>query len=342
MRLWSCFFMCFCMSCTAGAPLYLVKQGMGQATILWNRRPVRDVLADPGMPSDLKEKLLFMGRVRQFAKQRLQLQDTQSFQSYVEVPGEAVSYLVMAAPEFSLSPRTWWFPVAGEVPYLGFFDPSDADAFEEYLKGKGLDTYRGQAAAYSTLGWFADPVFSSQLRYSKAYLAGLVIHEMVHSTVWVKGQPEFNEALASFVEEKGRILYFEEQEDRNDPTLQRLLLYKKEEKRLNRILEQTAGELESLYASSLPEEEMRKEKKRLLQALKARLRSATGFTVIDTAALAEEDWNNARFIVRRVYRSDWPAFHEEFDRCQKDLACFIARYRAWAEDPEQNRHRFTL
>lgn len=329
-------------SCTAGAPLYLVKQGLGQAGILWDRRSVDEVLQDPSLTAGQREKLLFMHEVRLYARERLGLRDTESFQSYVSVPGEAVSYLVMAAPELELRPKRWWFPIVGEVPYLGFFDPADADAFEQYLKKQGWDTHREQAAAYSTLGWFSDPVFSSQLNYSKAYLAGLVIHEMVHSTVWVKGHPEFNEGLASFIEEKGRQQYFSEIEGEKSPTLERLSLKRKEEQRLNALLDETAAELNALYQSSIPDSEKRIRKAEILAALKERLRAAQGFRLINTAKLADEEWNNARFTARSVYKSDWPVFEREFEICKHDLPCFIEKYRVWAENPDENVDRWTL
>jgi predicted aminopeptidase len=334
--------LCFAVSCTAGAPLYLIEQGLGQAGILWDRHPIDEVLEDPALPVEHREKLIFMREVRLFAKERLRLKDTESFQSYVRVPGEAVSYLVMAAPELELRSERWWFPLVGEVPYLGFFDPADADAFEQYLKKRGLDTHRGQAAAYSTLGWFSDPVFSSQLNYSKAYLAGLVIHEMVHSTVWVKGHPEFNEGLASFIEEKGRQQYFSEMEGEESPTVERLSLFREEEQRLNALLDETSAELKDLYQSSSPDSEKRIRKGQILAALKERLRRAQGFRLINTAKLADEEWNNARFAARSVYKADWPVFEREFDICKHDLPCFIEKYRTWAENPDENADRWSL
>lgn len=332
----------FAVSCAAGAPLYLVEQGLGQAGILWDRRSVDEVLEDPSLSAEHREKLIFMREVRLFAKERLTLNDTESFQSYVRVPGEAVSYLVMASPELELRSERWWFPIVGDVPYLGFFDPADADAFEQYLKKRGWDTHRGQAAAYSTLGWFSDPVFSSQLNYSKAYLAGLVIHEMVHSTVWVKGHPEFNEGLASFIEEKGRQQYFYETEGEKSPMLERLSLFKEEERRLNGMLEETSVQLKALYQSAIPDSEKRTRKGEILAALKERLRAAQGFRLINTAKLADEEWNNARFAARSVYKADWPVFEREFDICKQDLSCFIEKYRSWAENPDDNANRWSL
>jgi predicted aminopeptidase len=330
------------LSCTAGAPLYLFKQGLGQAEILWSRQPIDEVLEDPSLSAEQRKKLLFMREVRLYARDRLKLKDTESFQSYVRVQGDAVSYLVMAAPELDLQMKRWWFPIVGEVPYLGFFDLSDADAFEEYLKRQGYDTYRGKAAAYSTLGWFSDPVFSSQLNYSRAYLAGLVIHEMVHSTIWVKGHPEFNERLASFIEEKGSQQYFLETEGEKSPTLERMARYAEEEERLNQMLDETAAELRAIYESSAPDSERRKRKSEILSALKERLRTAQGFQLVNTVRLAAEEWNNARLGARSVYRSDWSDFEREFTLCNRNLTCFIEKYRAWAEHPEDNASRWIL
>ncbi|MBW7857781.1 MAG: aminopeptidase [Leptonema sp. (in: Bacteria)] len=335
-------------SCTAGAPFYLVKQGYGQARILFSRVSVDQLIEENQsqketirLTDDQIEKLIFMKQIRQYAKDQWHLKDTDSFQSYVKTDGDSVSYLVMAAPPLKLEPKRWWFPIVGEVPYLGFFDIKDADSFEKYLQAESYDTYRGGAAAYSTLGWFSDPVFSSQLAYSKLYLCGLVVHEMVHSTIWVKGYPEFNEAIASFIEDKAREAYFQEIEGANSQTLQRWHSYNRDVVKLNQIIDTYQTRLNNLYESNITDEIKQAEKTNLFNELKNSLRSSKSqFQIIDTSELADQEWNNARLTSRSVYRSDWPQFEAVFNECSQSIHCFIQTYSDLSKNLKQNANQF--
>lgn len=335
-------------SCTSGSPFYLVKQGFGQAKILLSRVSVDQVIeesnnadAENRLNQEQIDKLLFMKQIRQFAKDRWQLKDTDSFQSYVKIEGDSVSYLVMAAPPFKLESKQWWFPIVGDVPYLGFFKIEDANNFENYLKQQGYDTYRSTASAYSTLGWFSDPIFSSQLNYSKLYLCGLVVHEMVHSTIWVKGYPEFNEAIASFIEDRASEIYFQEIEGKSSAVIQRWHLYNREIKKLNQIIDKYQVQLKNLYQSTISNQEKRTEKENIFNSLKEDLRSQQSqFQIINTFDLARQEWNNARLTSRSVYRSDWPQFDQLFDKCNQDLNCFIKAYLLLSENLNQNQQYF--
>lgn len=327
-------------ACTAGAPFYLVRQGMGQARILLSRTPVEAALNDGSLSEQQKQRLLHMRAVRAFAREDLGLKDTESFASVVLLrKGQAVSYVVSAAPEFSLSPKTWWFPIVGDVPYLGFFDREHAAVFESYLRANGYDTDLGEVAAYSTIGWFSDPVFTSQLDRSEAYLTGLVIHEMVHSTIWVKGRADFNEALASYVEEQGRLAFYRKHEGPESRTVRRIQDFQAEERRYDAMLDDTEKSLRDLYASGLSVEEKRRQRSRLYDDLRNRLEAArSSFRLLDPGA--RSIWNNARFATRSVYRPTWPGFDLTLRECQGELRCFMERYAVYAQSPDRYPERF--
>lgn len=327
-------------ACTSGSPFYLARQGMGQARILLSRTPVDAALKESGLSEEQKRRLLHMGVVRKFALEELGLKDTESFRSVVILKkGQAVSYVVSAAPEFALTPRTWWFPIVGDVPYLGFFDKDDAVAFDAHLRSLGFDTELGEVAAYSTIGWFADPVFSSQLDHSEAYLTGLVIHEMVHSTIWLKGRPDFNEALASFVEEKGRLAFYAKRDGPDSSVVRHITDFQGEERKYNAILDEAEKSLRELYASNLPDDRKRLLRRQLYEDLRSRLVAArSSFKLLDPSAFPV--WNNARFATRAVYRPSWPGFEITLGECREDLACFMKQYAVYAQNPAAFPDRF--
>lgn len=183
-------------------PFYWQAVG-GQVELLRKRVPIDDVLDDPTAESELKASLRLVSRVRAFAVDTLRLPDNDSYTTYADLGRPYVVWNVVAAPEFSIEPETWCFPFAGCVSYRGFFSREKALAFAQKLDAQGLDTYVGGANAYSTLGYFADPVLSTMLGNGDFALAALLIHELAHQKIYVKGDSELSEAFASVIEEYG-------------------------------------------------------------------------------------------------------------------------------------------
>ncbi|HET7570994.1 MAG TPA: aminopeptidase [Gammaproteobacteria bacterium] len=182
---------------------YYVQAISGEVSILTSRRDITDVIADPDTPPATKAKLEFALRVRSFASQSLHLPDNDSYRTYVKLDRRFPVWVVYAAPPFSLAPVEWCYPFAGCVPYRGYFARDDAAAFAAKLRKQGKDVYLGGAPSYSTLGWFADPLFSNMLRWSRVSLAGLIFHELAHQQVYIEGAAQFNESFADTVETVG-------------------------------------------------------------------------------------------------------------------------------------------
>lgn len=182
--------------CGAG---YVARAGYEEARILWRRRPIAEVLAQPDLDPAMRAKLELVGAVRAYARDDLGLHVGGSYTSVATVDASQVVHVVTAAPRTRLQPLTWWFPIVGSVPYRGYFDEADATAFAADLEREGNDTMVRPAIAFSTLGWFDDPLLSTMLRDDESRLADTVIHELTHSTRYVPGQAAFNESLAMFV-----------------------------------------------------------------------------------------------------------------------------------------------
>lgn len=183
--------------------VYGFRQGKGQFTIIWNARPVEEFMKDPMFPDSLKTKLHLIERVRKYAIDSLGLKDTENYKTLYDQKGEEIMWVVTACEPFRFKPKEWTFPILGAVPYKGFFIKEKAIELRNELDKEGWDTSIRNPGGWSTLGWFTDPILSGMLERSEGDLANLIIHEMVHSTIFVKDSVDFNENLATFIGDRG-------------------------------------------------------------------------------------------------------------------------------------------
>lgn len=179
--------------------LYGINQGLGQLNIVWNARPIAEVLNDPTFPDSLKVKLRIVDEIKRYALDSLGLKDSDNYQTVFDQKGEELMWVVTASEPYQLKPKTWDFPVIGTVPYKGFFDKEKAIRETKKLQEEGWDVGVRNPGGWSTLGWFTDPILSGMLERNEGDLASLIIHEMVHATIFIKDSVEFNENLASFI-----------------------------------------------------------------------------------------------------------------------------------------------
>src|SRR5688572_21527816 len=183
--------------------VYGIRQAKGQFTIIYRARPVEEVLADPNFPDSLKQKLVLINEVRKFAIDSLGLKDTKNYKTLYDQKGEEIMWVVTASEPFRLKAKEWTFPVLGSVPYKGFFKKELALELREDLQKEGWDVSIRNPGGWSTLGWFTDPILSKMLERNEGDLANLIIHEMSHSTIFIKDSINFNENLASFIGDRG-------------------------------------------------------------------------------------------------------------------------------------------
>jgi predicted aminopeptidase len=182
---------------------YGFRQGKGQFTIIWNAQPVAEVLKDQSFPVSLKTKLYLIEKVRKYAIDSLGLKDTENYKTLYDQKGEETMWVVTACEPFGFKPKEWKFPILGAVPYKGFFSKENAIELRNELDKEGWDTSIRNPGGWSTLGWFTDPILSNMLQRTEGDLANLIIHEMVHATIFVKDSIEFNENLATFIGDRG-------------------------------------------------------------------------------------------------------------------------------------------
>ena len=189
--------------------LYGIAQGIGQMKIVIRARPVREVLSDPAAGDRIKSKLLYIEEVKRFAIDSLGLKSSKNYTTLYDQHGKPILWVLTASEKFQLKPYEWKFPVIGSVGYKGFFDFNKGKKEKEQLDALGYDTDYGPVSAWSTLGWFHDPILSGMLRRNEGALAELIIHEMTHATLYILNDVDFNENLASFVGEEGAILFLQ-------------------------------------------------------------------------------------------------------------------------------------
>lgn len=186
---------------------YGLAQAKGQLNIVWRARPVEHYLADPLFPDSLKQKLKLIQEVRKYAIDSLGLRNTKNYTTLFDQQGKDVLWVVTASKEFALEPKEWTFPILGSVPYKGFFEENRAKSLADKLRDEGWDADVRVPGGWSTLGWFKDPILSKMLLRAEGDLASLIIHEMVHATIFVKDSVDFNENLASFIGDAGALKF---------------------------------------------------------------------------------------------------------------------------------------
>lgn len=302
---------------------YYTQAVSGHLKMMHARQDIVDILASDNVDSELRGKLELAQQIRSFASSDLGLPDNDSYKSYVATGKDSVTWNVVAADEFSVKAKTWCFPVAGCVSYKGFFDKADALRLEAELRDEGMDTTVNGATAYSTLGWFDDPLLDTMLKGHKVRLAGLIFHELAHQKLYIKGDSDFNEAYASFVEQAGVRAWL-----RASNGVYRLDDYSA----LLRRGEQFSGLLmstrEQLMQSYADESLSDTEKRHTKEAVFSQMQTNYALLKIEWNDYAGYDrWfsrklNNARMVASSTYRRWVPAFAAIFRENDEDLNKF--------------------
>ncbi|HWZ60932.1 MAG TPA: aminopeptidase, partial [Gemmatimonadaceae bacterium] len=191
-----------------GTGRFLVRAAWEEGKILARRQPIAAVSADPGTSASDRAKLRLVTAARAFAAESLGLRAKASFTTFTRVDHDTLVLVLSAAYRDELRPYTWWFPIVGEVPYKGFFDFGAGERAAKQLRDEGFDVYLRPSPAFSTLGFFNDPVLSTSLAADSVFLANTVIHELTHNTFYPSGQAVFNESFANFVGSRGAAAFF--------------------------------------------------------------------------------------------------------------------------------------
>jgi predicted aminopeptidase len=315
------------LACLPGC--YYVQAARGQLDVMNKREPIGEVILSSDTSPDLAERLKLVQDARQFSIEELYLPDNDSYRSYADLERDYVVWNVVAAPEFSLQPKTWCFPVAGCVNYRGYFDEQAARRYAAKLEKKGYDVAVGGVAAYSTLGKFSDPVLNTMLRWEDVDLAAVLFHELAHQELYIKGDSEFNESFASAVEEFGvqRWLVSRGSEGDLDAYQERRDL----RQRLMELVEQARADFEAIYAADTDTDTMRAEKHARLDQLSTAINAELDKSGREAPEWLREGLNNARLASMALYHGRLPEFRALLADCNDDIECFYAAAATLAE-----------
>ena len=296
---------------------YGYMQAKGQVSILFNTRPVAEVLQDPTLPDSLKQRLKLIGEIKQFAIDSLGLDSSGSYTEFYDQDGKPILWVLTACEKFQMKPKQWSFPIIGTFAYKGFFDTTRAYTEEKTLLAAGFDTQINEVSAWSTLGFFKDPILSSMLYRGEGSLANLIIHEMTHGTLFVKDNLELNENLASFVGDYGAVRFMEAKYGKNAPQLERYEFRKRYNDALSQHIVRGANQLDSLYKKFRPS--LATSLKDSLKTTKIQHIVQSSDTLLGGLVGKKYPWrgkklpNNAFFIGYLTYHSQQNQFNKEFN-----------------------------
>lgn len=324
-----------CLSCS---PAYVVRAGITEAQILSRRRPIAEVAADASTPEAIRSKLDLVVQARDFAEHVLHLEAGKSYTTYSHVDRDTLLLVVSAARKDRFEAHTWWFPIVGRVPYKGFFDFNAAHREADRLAGKGLDTYVRPSPAFSTLGFFNDPLLDTALRTTDVGIVSTVIHELLHNTIFIPSHIDFNESFASFVGDRGAIEFFCDRDGHSSDTCREADEEWQDNLVFGAFLSDLVDRLDSLYARTdidaagkirLREGVFTAARRRFASDVQPRLhRSYRNF--------ARQPLNNATLIGIRLYYRRLDLFQAVYQDSGSDLLRSIDRIRAAtrnADDP---------
>jgi len=304
--------------CALFSGCYTVKQGVTLLGYL-NR-------AVPLEKTDNEEFINLVNDIRKYAMEDLGLAMSKNYTRYVELDRDYLAAVVSASEKDSFRRYEWFFPVVGSMPYKGFFNIEDARKERTKLEKKDLDVWVRKVDAFSTLGWFKDPLYSYMRNYSVGRLADLIIHELLHATVFIKGQVKFNEELAEFIGSEGAKLYVESRYGADSNEYRESFSSDSEYKKYVDFIRELIEELDKLYSSKIDKEQKLKEKEAIITAAKERFNAEyeTRFSTDNYRGFSTLPVNNAYLELYRIYHAQDNFYSDLFERSGKNLPSFIA------------------
>ncbi|MBI4208911.1 MAG: aminopeptidase [Deltaproteobacteria bacterium] len=286
---------------------YLTRVGMTQAKILQSRVSLEKVETEGKLTPEQLEKIALIQEAKDFGESVLGLKKTKNYTLYAALKKDLRPYVLSACPKDSLTPYQWKFPIVGAVPYLGFFDKEEALEKEQELQHEGYDTFLRRTGAFSSLGWFRDPIYPHMLELESVRLVNLILHELVHATLYVKGETAFNESVATYIANEGTILFFERAED--PISKGKAFEHAQEALMFGRFLGELYETLQDFYGQSSSQDEKMEERVEIFERFRHRLQQVPFSLESPYRKFGEGEWNNARIIASGLYLKHLPLYY---------------------------------
>jgi predicted aminopeptidase len=307
---------------------YLARGAWEEVKILMGRKPIDKLVNDSTVDATTRAKLALVLEAREFAVNTLKLEAKKSFTTYTKLDSDTLVLVLTVAYRDSLAIHTWWWPIVGRVPYQGYFDFEAAQREQQKFEDKGFDTELRPSSAFSTLGWFNDPILSTTLRSDSTDLVNTVIHELLHNTFWIAGDVNFNESFASFVGREGASMFFRARGD--SASVASLERDRPFEQAMGRFYEHLYKTLDSAFRA-YPGPENRARRIAVRDTIFASARDRLATEVLPSLGIRDTAWarrvrlNIASLLARRVYRDDAAEFEALFVKMNRDLPATITR-----------------
>ena len=312
---------------------YLAKQGRYLMRYSRGARPVEAVIADPATPADTRDFLLKVRDIKSYAVQKVGLKNNDNYTGYKEIDRDHLVDVVQACDAASFDTYMWAYPFLGRLPYKGFYERPDADAEAARLRKLGYDVIIRPVDAFSTLGFTTDPVYSFMKSYSPFQIASLIIHEQTHATLFLKGQPEFNEEMATFVGDEGAFQWLRETYGEASPEYRDAVESQADADLFVSLLHGLTEKLKAVYAMPITREEKIARKGEIIDEFKQGLAGGEGarFRTAAYAHLQKLQLNNAYLSLYSLYSDDVPLLRDWFvQRCGGNLQVFMQSMKDFA------------
>lgn len=325
-------------SCASLGGCYYLQAARGQIEVLRKREPIPEVLADDTTPERIADRLRLVQAARNFSIDELAMPDNGSYRSYADLERDFALWSIFAAPELSLDPLTWCYPVVGCVAYRGYFREETARREAGELSSRGFDVHVVGVPAYSTLGRFDDPVLNTMLRWDDLQLVSTVFHELAHQVLYIPDDTGFNESFATAVEEIGMERFLLARE--SGPAFAAYEDRKRRRRELMDLVAAARADLQIYYNETLDDDEKRLLKENRLERLQAEIAELFDAHGIDAGASLLAPWNNARLLSFNLYEGWLPAFRRVYERCDRDIRCFYDEARRLSALERAERERY--
>ena len=326
------------LACGCATPVgYLAKQGRHLLRDSLGARSAESLLATREIDTETRAFLVRAGEIRRFATEKIGLKKNRSFTRYKEIDRDYLVSVVSACAADSFQPYTWRYPFLGRLPYRGFYERPDADREATRLKAEGWDVVVRPVDSFSTLGFTRDPLYSFMKGYSAYELGSLIIHEQTHATLFVKGQTQFNEELASFVGQQGALAWLVESRGLDAPEYREALDQIADERAFDSLVRGLHAELDAVYRSSLSREQKLERKGELIAAFQADFdrEKQTRFRTPAFRAMGAPRVNNAYLSLFSLYSDDIPLIRSYYEKlCGSNLRRLLAEAKAMARRGE--------
>jgi predicted aminopeptidase len=331
--------------CALLSGCYTLKQGSTMLGYLSRAVPLESLSEAAGSEAETEKNIRFVELVqdiRRFATEELGLKMSKNYTRYVRIDRDYLAAVVSASAADSFTAHEWKYPIVGAMPYKGFFNAGDARKERAKLEKKGLDVWIRGVDAFSTLGWFTDPLYSYMRDYAPNRLADLIIHESLHATVFLKGQVQFNEELAEFVGSEGGRLYTESRFGIDSEEYQAMMIAREDNRRYVSFIQELIAELHALYRGDADRDEKLQKKEMIIKAARDRFDAEyeNRFNSENYRGFSTLPLNNAYLELYRLYYTEDNFYADLYEKSGKNLSTFIAAAKAMPGKGLPGRERF--